>query len=139
MFQVRYRVPSCSEYVTESLIWLGVKKSLQHAFITPQRPPFVDGNFDAVPSSPIVEGGGFWDVDIEEAHNESQTDFVHACVAGPSSPTDSEGSEELPRSADLRRRISLQQGTSTLLVPFTYFSHDPLEQPNCAHPDVMSL
>jgi hypothetical protein len=118
-----------------------VKKSLQHAFVTPRRPPsssFVNTSFDAVPSSPIVEGGGFWDLDTEDARNESQTDFTRACIAGPSSPADTQGSEELPQSADLRRRVSLQQGTGTLLVSFLHASHNP-EQLICVHLDAMNL
>jgi hypothetical protein len=107
-----------SVYITESLICLGAlsdsrvaEKSLQHAFVTPRNPPsssFTDGDFDAMPSSPIAEGGGYWDLNVGVSQDESETDFVRACIAGPSSPTDSQGSEELSQSPDRRRRGSIQ-------------------------------
>lgn len=92
-----------------------VESSQQHSLVTPQRPlantPMNDG-FNTAPSSPIVEGGSFWEVDVSGVQAESQTNFVRTCIAGPSSPTISQGSEEPHWSADLHRTISLEQGTS---------------------------
>jgi hypothetical protein len=124
-----------SVYITESLICLGAlrdsrvaEKSLQHAFVTPRNPPsssFTDGDFDAMPSSPIADGGGYWDLNVGLSQDESETDFVRACIAGPSSPTDSQGSEELSQSPDRHRRGSIQQGIGTLFVSFVYASYNP--------------
>lgn len=118
--------PSGSHSVFKS-IWSGAlleftiaKKNLQHVFTTPRRPspsPPADGSPNIAQSSPITEEGGFWNLNTEATQGESRTDFVRACMTGHSSPVDS---QELPHSADLRRRLSLQQGTGTLLVPFVY-------------------
>lgn len=127
MLQVWGHVPSNCVYITKSLIWLGTENSRQYALFTPLHPPsssFASGGFDPIPSSPIVQEGGSWDLDIEETHDGSQMDFVRAGIDGPSSPTDSQGSDELPRAAHLRRMVSLQQGTDTL-ASFVSTSHDP--------------
>ena len=122
--------PSGTRSVLKSL-WSGAlqefttaKKSLQHVFTTPRHPspsPPADGGPNSAPSSPINEEGAFWNLDIEATQGESQTDFVQACMTGHSSPIDS---QELPRSADLHRRLSLQQGTGTFLVASVCTSHN---------------
>ena len=125
MLQVWGHVPSHGACITESLIWLGTENSLQYAFFTPQHPPsssFAGDGFGVTPSSPIVQEGGSWDLDIEETHDRSHTGFVRACIDGPSSPTDSQDSDELPRAAHLRRMVSLQQGTDAPRIIRVHFS-----------------
>jgi len=122
--------PSGSRSVFKAL-WSGAlqeltmaKESLQHVFVTPQRSssgPPVNDTSDTVPSSPAVEGD-FWDLDIEAVHGESQTEFVRACMAGPSSPANSQGDEDLPHSADQHRRVSIQQGTGTPCFVHMHYS-----------------
>ena len=103
------------------------KNSLQHVFATPLRPspgPPLDGSPGTAPSSPIIEGG-FWDPGTGATHGEPQTDFVRACRNGHSSSMDSQSNEELRRPTDLRRKLSLQQGTGTPLMSYIYASHNP--------------
>ena len=70
------------------------------------------------PSSPIVEGNDFWDLNVEEDCNGSEMDFVQNCIDGPSSPADSQCSEALTLSqpTDRRRMVSLQQGIAHLVL-----------------------
>ena len=149
MLQVRAHLCSDCVHITESLLWLGTlreltvaKDYLQRPFLTPQRLPsgfFTGDNFDTAPSSPIVEGGSFWDLSIGDAQDESQSDFVRTCIAGPSSPADSQRSEESFQSPDRGRSASPQQGTDTFLVLFYGLSKILNKQLTCTNLDVMNL
>jgi hypothetical protein len=74
-------------------------------------------------SSPIAPGGPYWGtegyLDVDADGEETETNFTRTCLAiSPSASVFAvDGLEDVHPSAELQRRVSLQQGSDPLFPP----------------------